>query len=366
MSRYWLIFAFIPLRPALPARIYNLVGVVGKRLSETTQLALPGREHNLGAMARQKGLRGTLHNGIRLVRDSPALAIGALFPLAVRFNDDSASDASTIHAKGTGKVGKAGHALIVSGARTLTPLGLTRHEARAKRRQLVEERNTMAERLGTLAQSLSQAEQVSITISPDQLQRELWTRVDEMQTALSTSSSNTQSTSAGGSDLGSSLDTLLTVSLHRQQDRVDRLLSAAPVGLGVPTRLARLWPMLVLGPLSTAVAIRVVSRSWDTLVAKALDAKETLRGFAINWVYEPCIKLLDTIRTGDEEGVIMTRESLNSDLQSLERMVSDFSAEKYGLSGPELQQVAVRVREGDLTTVLRIYETELKVSEVRG
>ncbi len=49
----------------------------------------------------------------------------------------------------------------------------------------------------------------------------------------------------------------------------------------------------------------------------------------------------------------MSRESLASDLQSLERMVTDFTADKYGTSGAELQAVAARVREGDLTQVLK-------------
>ena len=57
----------------------------------------------------------------------------------------------------------------------------------------------------------------------------------------------------------------------------------------------------------------------------------------------------------------MSKESLNSDLQSLERMVTEFSAEKYGLKGAQLDAVTQKVREGDLTTVLKIYESELKV-----
>lgn len=41
-------------------------------------------------------------------------------------------------------------------------------------------------------------------------------------------------------------------------------------------------------------------------------------------------------------------------------MVTSFSAEKYNLSGPELARVTARVKEGDLTHVLKIYESELK------
>lgn len=257
---------------------------------------------------------------------------------------------------------KSDRVLVVSGARLLTPLGLTRHEARSKRVNLLKVRDAMAERLGTLALALERAEKDTAKEGLTAVHEEVWERITEMQTALLLPelSGDGETVKEDKQDLGSTLNTLLTVSLKRQHEQVSGLLSPAPLGLGTPTRLARLWPILILGPVSILAGTRIIMRSWDTIIAKAVDAKETVRGFAINWVYEPCIKLLDTIRTGDQEGVIMTRESLNSDLQSLERMVSDFSAEKYGLSGPQLEQVAARVREGDLTNVLKIYEDELK------
>lgn len=184
-------------------------------------------------------------------------------------------------------------------------------------------------------------------------------RVADMQTALEVTSSSVNSSGS----IATSLDDILSRYVEAQQGRVDTILSYAPTGAGPPSRLARLWPTFVLAPLGTIIVIRVVTSSWDTIVEKAKEARETIKGFAINWVYEPCLKLLDTIKTGDEEGVIMSKESLNSDLQSLERMVTEFSAEKYGLRGAELDAVTQKVREGDLTTVLKIYESELKVSQ---
>lgn len=43
-------------------------------------------------------------------------------------------------------------------------------------------------------------------------------------------------------------------------------------------------------------------------------------------------------------------------------MVVAFSSEKYGMQGVDLEAVARRVRAGDLSEVLKIYEEELKVS----
>lgn len=292
-----------------------------------------------------------------MVRDSPALAIGAMFPMAVRFEDQKTEgEIATVS-----KIGST-RPVLLSGARALTPLGLTRHEAKMKRAKLLSERDAMAERVGTVAQALCAAERGPSNLDLQQLHKELWARVIEMQEVLAANGEITPAAESSAQNLGTSLENLLRVSLQKQEMRMAQLLSSAPNGNGVPTRLARLWPALLLGPMTAIIALRIVTRSWDTIIAQAHDARETVRGFFINWVYEPCVKLLGTIRTGDQEGVIMTRESLNSDLQSLERMVADFSAEKYGLTGPALEEVANRVREGDLSNVLRIYETELKVS----
>lgn len=237
-------------------------------------------------------------------------------------------------------------------------MGLTRHEARHKRKELLTQRDQLATRLGVLAQTLSKNKRETPQ-NTEQLMQEVNQRVADMQTALEVTSSSVNSSGS----IATSLDDILSRYVEAQQGRVDTILSYAPTGAGPPSRLARLWPTFVLAPLGTIIVIRVVTSSWDTIVEKAKEARETIKGFAINWVYEPCLKLLDTIKTGDEEGVIMSKESLNSDLQSLERMVTEFSAEKYGLRGAELDAVTQKVREGDLTTVLKIYESELKVSQ---
>jgi nuclear-control-of-ATPase protein 2 len=335
----------------LPVRIINLVGVLSRRLgdaaaaplSTTNVRAGQGRGENRGvAISRE-----TIKQGWRLARDSPALAIGALFPLSVQRESRNAAQADQ---NSSDK-----RIQLVSAARILTPIGLTRHEARSKRRELNKERNTMAERLGTLAQHLNEVERSGTTVNAAQLHEEVGQCIVKMQSTL-----QIESTARSSGDLGMLLHEVITTQLDVQQKRIDALLSAAPVGLGLPSRMSRLWPVLVLGPVTSLIALRAITKSWDTILAKARDARETLQGFFVNWVYDPTIKLLDTIRTGEEQGMIVTPESLNSDLQSLERMVSEFSAEKYGLQGSELEAVAKKVREGDLTNVLKIYETELK------
>lgn len=60
--------------------------------------------------------------------------------------------------------------------------------------------------------------------------------------------------------------------------------------------------------------------------------------------------------------VVLTSRSTFDELQSLERMVVEFASEKQTLSPSELAALSSRVREGDLSEVLRVYEQELKVS----
>jgi hypothetical protein len=43
-------------------------------------------------------------------------------------------------------------------------------------------------------------------------------------------------------------------------------------------------------------------------------------------------------------------------------MVVDFAKDEYHLSGPELDALAEKVRSGDLTTVLKAWEQDIKVS----
>jgi nuclear control of ATPase protein 2 len=55
----------------------------------------------------------------------------------------------------------------------------------------------------------------------------------------------------------------------------------------------------------------------------------------------------------------MGSESLNSDIESLERMVVSF-AKDHGLPPSELDLIAEASRKGDLTVILQNYEDEIK------
>jgi len=98
----------------------------------------------------------------------------------------------------------------------------------------------------------------------------------------------------------------------------------------------------------------------------------------MNWVIEPIKKVIGTIRHDkDSEVAIMSKESLKGDRESLERMVVDFaidnpSAANVGsgaLSESQIAEIRAKVKEGDLTPVLRAYEKDLRrplIGTVRG
>jgi len=88
----------------------------------------------------------------------------------------------------------------------------------------------------------------------------------------------------------------------------------------------------------------------------------------MNWVVEPTKKVIGTIRHDkDSEVAIMSKESLKGDRESLERMVVEFAIDNPDvsvgsstLSDAQISDIRAKVKEGDLTPVLRAYERDLR------
>lgn len=368
-----------------------------------------GKEHKEVASISSKAKtldRDTVRAALRSMLDTPNLITSMLFPYTFRLEKGVNFD--TIRAGRETQQQKvatlrtqldansrAGDQLTTSSANakkqrvkalrstmlTMTPTYLVRHEARCKRRGLVNERDRLAEKLGRLAlqheELADKAQEMNASASDaissnrivlGHLNAKLQVLVESFSGGSHEADAQTSTNSHDVKiDMGTSLtpeSTLSTLQLvlkegfEMQQERVRLVLS--PEVFGQPSAFVQRWPKLVFYPVGLLVLGRYLSNNWNGIEAKLREAQETVRSFLIGWVWEPCVKLLDTIRHGNEESVIMSRESLASDLQSLERMVTDFTADKYGTSGPELQAVAARVREGDLTQVLKVYEAEMK------
>ena len=86
-----------------------------------------------------------------------------------------------------------------------------------------------------------------------------------------------------------------------------------------------------------------------------------MRGFLVQWVWEPVEDIAKTLRSGGE-GLGVAPTTVKSDQESLERMVLDLGRDYYGLKGEQLEVLGGKVRAGDMEEVLRVYEREMQVS----
>ena len=145
---------------------------------------------------------------------------------------------------------------------------------------------------------------------------------------------------------------------------------------GRPSRLIRFWlPGLAL-VLSSSTLLRIVVNRKAEITTWIRDLGATTIDFCNNWILEPVRKIIGTIRHDkDSEIALMSKESLQGDKASLERMVVEFAVDNPNtstgtpLTDTDIAKVKAKVREGDLTSVLVAYEKDLRkpfIGTVRG
>ncbi|KAI0533390.1 ATP synthase regulation protein NCA2 [Xylaria digitata] len=146
---------------------------------------------------------------------------------------------------------------------------------------------------------------------------------------------------------------------------------------GRPSRLVRYWLPAAVLLLSSTTILRIFVNKRQEILDWIQDLGFTVRDFWFNWVIEPMRKVIGTIRhDANSEIAIMSRDSLRADRESLERMVVDFSLDKSmtatgasSISETQIAEIRAKVREGDVTPILRAYEKDLRspfIGTVRG
>jgi len=101
-----------------------------------------------------------------------------------------------------------------------------------------------------------------------------------------------------------------------------------------------------------------------------------MKGFWRGWLVEPLADIAKTVRTGGEGSIIVQKGSINadlevfichpqflvltSDLQSLERMALSLARDKLNYTPAQLDDLSNKLRLGDLTPILEIYEGDIK------
>lgn len=137
---------------------------------------------------------------------------------------------------------------------------------------------------------------------------------------------------------------------------------------GMPSRVVRYWlPALALLVSSPTILYVLVKRR-DSIIDWIQNLGVTVRDFWFNWVIDPIRKVIGTIRhDANSEIAIMSRDSLKADRESLERMVVEFTVDNpsVAVGSPnvtdlQIADIRAKVREGDVTPVLRAYEKGLR------
>ncbi|EFQ27677.1 ATP synthase regulation protein NCA2 [Colletotrichum graminicola] len=146
---------------------------------------------------------------------------------------------------------------------------------------------------------------------------------------------------------------------------------------GRPSRFIRYWLPATAALLSSTTILRLLANRRAEILGWIQDIGATMRDFWFNWVVEPTRKIVGTIRhDSSSEIAIMSRDSLKADRESLERMVVDFALDKpqfvgngSSLSDAQIATIRAKVGEGDVTPVLRAFEKDLRspfVGAVKG
>ncbi|KAK8199867.1 ATP synthase regulation protein NCA2-domain-containing protein [Phyllosticta capitalensis] len=134
---------------------------------------------------------------------------------------------------------------------------------------------------------------------------------------------------------------------------------------GRPSGLIRYWLPATALLISSTTIYRIVLGHKAEIIESIRDLGRTTIDFFNNWVLEPTKRIIGTIRHDEESEVsIMSKRSLEGDRASLERMVVDFAVQNPNngsrLSDAEILDIRNKVREGDLTPVLRAYEKDMQ------
>jgi hypothetical protein len=115
---------------------------------------------------------------------------------------------------------------------------------------------------------------------------------------------------------------------------------------------------------SSTTILRIAVNRKEEILTWIREVGQTVLDFWTNWVVEPTKKVIGTIRHDESSEVsILSKRSLEGDRASLERMVVDFAVANP--DGPPLDESQIanirsKVREGDLTHVLKAYERDLQ------
>ncbi|KAK2465265.1 hypothetical protein APHAL10511_002619 [Amanita phalloides] len=234
------------------------------------------------------------------------------------------------------------------------PMELARQECDYKRKELEKIRDQRAEVLGRLA-FLRGALIANINSQPNDLRP-----VAELL-EYTISGNESMSIESQNAVLGTSvLPSIARLSSFLFPSRIVHEEQLMKLGLTRPSKFVQLWPKLFLLPPLCIYALRSAYASRATIAQVLTDAGETVVGFIRGWLIDPLKDVLRTVRAGGEDGVIVQREAVAADFDSLERMALSLAKDELHYGPNQLQEFSQQIRVGDLTPILELYEEDIK------
>ncbi|KAK9694804.1 Nuclear control of ATPase protein 2, variant 2 [Basidiobolus ranarum] len=134
----------------------------------------------------------------------------------------------------------------------------------------------------------------------------------------------------------------------------------AVVVYGRPNLVTRYWLPFSIGYTVLNITTSSLFTRQASIELWLRESQATARDFLFDWVFVPMKRIWDTIRHKEQRLTLMGPESLNSDFESLERMVLNFAKKHSQLDEFQFNVLTHRVRDGDLSVVLRKYEEEIQ------
>ncbi|CAA19282.1 Nca2 [Schizosaccharomyces pombe] len=236
-------------------------------------------------------------------------------------------------------------------------LSLIRHEYRGNAKRLRQLRDEHACKIGCLTRAIM-SEGVSDAASSSGDKNGISAKADLKQ-VVSQWIQRLSQLQGQKIDNSESLPDILSITLDNLSHPTDEYFEAKAYFR--PSAIERNWPKIFVTLLSAWLSTQIITKNrtsirlWiDYLYSTAVD-------FYTNWIQKPILGIFDTIRSNraDSQITLLQTKSLESDMESLQRMVIDFVSDTSP-AGINLDLVKQEVQQGDLTYVLQAYEHDLK------
>lgn len=218
----------------------------------------------------------------------------------------------------------------------------------------------------TVAKSISLMESILRNVNTldsgvAEFEEGVFTSVEEDPEIVSTSSE-----SNGGLMRAGQLANRLLLILHEHLPSQEQRSITLSREYSRPNRLVRYWPVGTFFFVFGGTILRVLANRRAEIRVWIQEFGVTVIDFWGNWIVEPVKKVIGTIRHDEgSEVALMSKDSLRADRESLERMVVDFAVDRPDEGGArysaaEIETIRAKVKEGDLTPVLKAYERDLR------